>query len=209
MAIPANGIDHRDSDNAHAWGDDETDVWVGRNALGVDVDLPRSSDDLEKFVNDHLPMGWLEESGVPISLSAESNDFKAMQGSTIIKTKITGVDKTFTMGCLEEVARVTELWWDHGKPQKVKEGEALIDLPASLKTINCWAILKFVDGDYWKIYVFPSCDITERGELAHSNTDLTAYQFTFKIKKAGWMLTNNPAYLEETGAAVVVRGDDS
>lgn len=198
MAIPVSGIDHRNSDNAHAWGDDDTDVWLGVNKLGQEIQLPKSSAEAAEFVKQHLPLGWLSESGVPISTEIDSTDFNAMQGSALVKTKITKTTRTFSVEALEENIRVTQLYWDHGTPKAVGAGESLVDLPNTLSTLNCWAILNFVDGEYWKIYVFPSVDITDRGELAHTNTDLSMYQMTCKIKKAGWMLTNNPEYYNAT-----------
>lgn len=194
MAIAVTGIDYRDSDNAHAWGDDETDVWLGINKLGEDVTLPRNSEQALAFVKDVLPLGWLEESGVPIETSIDSTDFNAMQGSALIKTKITKITRSFTVQALEENTRVTSLYWDHDTPKAVADGEALIEIPNSISTINCWAILSFTEGDYYKIYVFPSVDITDRGTLEHTNTSLSVYQMTAKIKKAGWMFTNNPEY---------------
>lgn len=197
MAIPVTGIDHRDADNAHAWGDDETDVWLGINKLGQELVLPRNAAQAAAFLKNIKPLGWLGEDGVPIDTSIDSTDFTAMQGSAVVKTKITKVDRSFKVQALEENTRVTTLYWDHGVPRAVAEGESLVDLPATMKTINCWAVLNFVEGDYWKIYVFPSVDITDRGTLDHANSNLSIYEMTAKIKKAGWMITNNPAYMED------------
>lgn len=194
--IPVTGIDRRNADNAHAWGDDETDVWIGINTLGSEVTLPRNSEQAAAFVAQHAPLGWLAEDGVPIETSIDSEKFKAMQGSATIKTKITSLERNFQVQALEENLAVTSLYWANGKPKAVAAGETLIDIQSTMKTLNCWAILSFVDGDYWKIYVFPSVDVTDRGTLDHKNSDLSIYEMTFDIRKAGWMITNNPAYLE-------------
>lgn len=196
MATPVSGLDYRNSDNAHAWGDDETDVWIGRNMFGSTVELPRNAEQMKEFLQDKLPLGWLEESGVPINTSVDSTDFKALQGSSIIKSKVTSVARDFTVQALEENVRVTQLYWDHDKPKAVAAGESVVDIKNTLKTINCWAILQFVEGDYWKVYVFPSVDITDRGTLDHNNTAISIYQMTGRIRKDGWMFTNNPAYQE-------------
>lgn len=197
MAIPVTGIEHRNADNAHAWGDDETDVWLGVNTLSKKVTLPRNSQQAAQFVQQYKPLGWLAESGVPISTNIDSSEFNAMQGSAVIKTKITKVTRDFVIEALEENLRVTQLYWDHDKPKAVAAGESIIDIKNTIKTLNCWAILSFVEGEYWKVYVFPSVDITDRGTLNHSNTDFSMYQMTCKIKKDGWMFTNNPAYFNE------------
>lgn len=194
--IPVTGIERRNSDNAHAWGDDETDVWIGINTIGSEIVLPRNSEQAKAFVAQHPPLGWLAEDGVPIETSVDSQKFKAMQGSATIKTKITSLERNFQVQALEEILAVTSLYWANGAPKAVAAGESLIDIPNTMKTLNCWAILSFVDGDYWKIYVFPSVDVTDRGTLDHKNSDLSVYQMTFDIRKAGWMITNNPSYME-------------
>lgn len=217
--IPVTGIERRNADNAHAWGDDDTDVWIGINTLGSDIVLPRNSAQAAAFVKQHNPLGWLAEDGVPIETSIDSQKFKALQGGATIKTKITSVERNFQVQALEEILEVTSLYWVHGKPKAVAAGESLIDIPSTMKTLNCWAILSFVDGEYWKIYVFPSVDVTDRGTLDHKNSDLSIYQMTFDIRKAGWMITNNPSYLEgmtdeekkdftaaEDGAAILNNG---
>ncbi len=57
--IPVTGIDRRNADNAHAWGDDETDVWIGINTLGTDLVLPRNSAQATAFVAKMHPLaGW-------------------------------------------------------------------------------------------------------------------------------------------------------
>lgn len=194
--IPVTGIEGRNADNAHAWGDDETDVWIGIKTLGTDLVLPRNSAQATAFVAKYAPLGWLAEDGVPIETSTESQKFKAMQGSATIKTKITSLERNFQVQALEENLQVTSLYWANGKPKAVAAGETLMDIPNTMKTLNCWAILSFVDGEYWKIYVFPSVDITDRGTLDHKNSDLSIYQMTADIRKAGWMITNNPSYQE-------------
>ncbi|WP_346844617.1 hypothetical protein [uncultured Rothia sp.] len=144
----------------------------------------------------NAPLGWLAEDGVPIETSTDSQKFKAMQGSATIKTKITSLERNFQVQALEENLQVTSLYWANGKPEAVAADETLMDIPNTMKTLNCWAILSFVDGEYWKIYVFPSVDITDRGTLDHKNSDLSIYQMTADIRKAGWMITNNPSYQE-------------
>lgn len=200
MAIPVSGIDFRDADNAHAWGDEETDVWIGLNKLGEEPDYPRNSTQLAAFLQTIPPLGWLAEDGIPIETEIDSSDFNALQGSAVIKTKITKLTRSFQVQALEENARVTSLYWDHDEPRMVAAGEAIIDIPNTISTLNCWAVLQFVEGEYWKVYVFPSVDVTDRGTLDHTNTALSIYQMTMKIKKAGWMITNNPAYIKAVPA---------
>lgn len=196
MAIPISGIEYRNADNAHAWGDDETDVWIGINTLGQAPNFPRNSTQLKNFLQSIKPLGWLAEDGIPIETEIDSTDFNALQGSAVIKTKITKVTRSFQIQALEENARVTKLYWDHDTPRMVAAGEAIVDIPNTISTLNCWAVLQFVEGEYWKVYVFPSVDVTDRGTLDHTNTALSIYQMTMKIKKAGWLITNNPAYIE-------------
>lgn len=188
--------DTRNADNAHAWGDEESDVWFIRRTIGQNLALPRTSAALEQFAKEHLPLGWLSDDGVPIKVDTDSKEFTAFQGAQDIKSKITKTTRTFTVQCYEEIVRVTELFWGHGKPQLVAEGsgESVVDLPASLKTISGGAILRFTDEDFVKIYVFPQVQITDRGSVDHKNDALTAYEMTFKVSGKGWLITNSPDY---------------
>lgn len=189
--------DVRNPDLAHAWGDDDSDVWVGRRRPSEPVELPKSYAELVAFAEKWLPLGWLADAGVPIETEVDSEQFTAFQGSQEIKEKITNTSRSFTVQALEESFRVGELYWDHGEPQLVTgtEGrETITELPATLKTINAWAILRFVDGDYWKIYVFPRVTISDRGTLEHQNSELSIYEMTARIIGKGWMITNNPDY---------------
>lgn len=186
----------RDADNARAYGDEGTDVWLGQNRLGQELTLPRVSSELRTFASAHAPLGWLNEDGVPIDTDTDTQDFYALQGSQLILSKITQTTRTLTVQALEEVARVTELWWGHDAPKAVGNGESLVDLPASLKTIDCWCIAHFEHGEYFKTYVFPHVLISDRGTLDHSNSDLSMYEMTLKIRGNGWMFTNNPDYFK-------------
>lgn len=188
----------RNADNARSYGDDLTDVWLGRNTPGETISLPRNLDELVKFAETHLPLGWLGEDGVPIEVSNDEQEFYGLQGSQLILTKNTKTTKSMKVQCLEEVARVTELFWDHGKPKAVGPGESLVDLPASMRTIDVWCIARFVHGSYYKIYVFPNALIGERGTVEHNNSALTIHELNVKVRGRGWMITNNPDYFNQS-----------
>lgn len=208
MALETTDI--RNSDNARAYGDSATDVWLGRKVPGQDPGLPKSSDALTTFAETYPPLGWLSEDGVPFDTDTDSEDFTALQGSQLIKTKITQTTRTATIQALEESFRVGALYWDHGEPKAVTGNakEVLVDLPGSLKTIEAWAIFKFVDGDNFAIYVWPTVQITDRGTLEHQNSELSVYEMTAKFIGDGWMVTNNEDYVNrlngggETPAAI-------
>ncbi|WP_178945902.1 hypothetical protein [Kocuria sp. TGY1127_2] len=189
-------VDVRNADNARAYGDSDTDVWLGRIHRDQTVQLPRSSNDLVKFSETHPPLGWLSEDGVPFDTDIDSEEFKGLQGSQIIKNKITQTNRSATIQALEESVRVGELYWDHGAPKKVagSTNETIVDLPGSLKTLDCWAIFKFTDGENFVIYVWPHIQITDRGTLDHKNDDLSLYEMTAKFIGDGYMITNNADY---------------
>ncbi|MCT1366622.1 hypothetical protein M4D50_01220 [Rothia sp. p3-SID1597] len=201
--MPLQTVDVRNADNARAYGDSDTDVWLGRIVRGQDVTLPKSSQALVEFAKEHPPLGWLSEDGVPFDTDIDSEEFKGLQGSQIIKNKITQTNRSATIQALEESVRVGELYWDHGVPKRVTgtDQEAIVDLPGSLKTLDCWAIFKFTDGDNFAIYVWPHVQITDRGTLDHKNDDLSLYEMTTKFIGDGWMITNNADYVKHATAA--------
>lgn len=195
MALDVTDI--RNADNARAYGDSDTDVWLGRRQKGKNPELPKSSAALTTFAETYPPLGWLAEDGVPFDTDTDAEDFNALQGSQLIKSKITQTTRTATVQALEEAFRVGALYWDHGEPVAVDgaDDEVLVNLPGSLSTIDCWAIFKFVDGENFVIYVWPHVQITDRGSLDHSNSDLTIYEMTAKFIGDGYMITNNSDYV--------------
>jgi hypothetical protein len=143
-------------------------------------------------------VGWLSEDGVSLAVSTDVEKFKAFQGGTTLRTKVTSTEKTVTIQALQETPGVTALYYGHGDatvtgtaPNQV----AKVDLPESIPTIEQAAVFKFVDNNVEKWLCCELVQVTDRGEVAHQNSSMTLYEFTLEIIGDSYILTNAPAYL--------------
>lgn len=143
-------------------------------------------------------IGWISEDGVSLSVTTEVEKFKAWQGGTTLRTKVTSTEKTVTVQALEETPGVTELYFAHGAPTVTGTGAtavAKVVLPESLPTVERAAVFKFVDGGVIKYLCCELVQVTDRGEVSHQNNAMTMYEFTLEIIGNSYLLTNAPAYV--------------
>ena len=112
----------------------------------------------------------------------------------MLRTKVTGTEKSISIQCLEETPGVTELYWGHGAPV-VTTGVARIDLPEGIGTVARAAVFKFVDGGVTKFLCCEKVEVTDREEISHQNSSLTMYGFTLDIIGDSYILTDAPAYV--------------
>lgn len=185
----------KNADNIRVYGDLTSEVFLAPKGSTLPIAL--TTDPAAPFVG----LGWISEDGVNLSISTDVEKFKGWQGGATLRTKVTGVEKTFTVTALEEAPGITELYYGHAPvtaaanvtgtaPNKV----AKIDLPEGIGTIERAAVIKFVDGGVQKWLCCSNVQVSERGEVSHVNADMTAYEFTFDIIGASYILTNAPAY---------------
>jgi hypothetical protein len=139
-------------------------------------------------------VGWLSEDGVSLNISTDVTKFKAWQGGSTLRTKVTSTEKSFKIQCLQETPGVTELFFDHGAAT-VAGGVAKIDLPEGIGTVERTAVVKFIDGDVTKFLCCETVQVTARGELAHKNSEMTAYELTLEIIGPSYILTDAEAYI--------------
>lgn len=184
----------KNADNIRVYGDLASEVFLGPK--GSTLPTVMTTDPTTPFVG----TGWLSEDGVNLSVSTDVEKFKGWQGGATLRTKVTAVEKSFSITCLEETPGVSELYWGHATvtsamttgtaPNKVTK----IDLPEGIGTIERAAVIKFVDGGVQKWLCCSNVQLSDRGESPHTNTDITAYEFTFDIIGASYILTNAPVF---------------
>lgn len=143
-------------------------------------------------------LGWVSDDGVNLGLSTDVEKFKGWQGGATLRTKVTSVEKSFSLTALEETPLVTSLYYGHGAPVISGTGAdrvARIDLPEGFGTIERAAVIKFTDAGVTKFFCCENAQVSDRGESPHSNSEITAYEMTFDVVGASFLLTNAPAYL--------------
>jgi hypothetical protein len=174
-------------DNIRAYGDLDSEVFLAPLGSTLPTTLTDPTTPFEA-------LGWLSEDGVSLSLSTDVEKFKGWQGGSVLRTKVTGTEKTIQIQCLEETPGVTELYYGHGDAV-VTAGVAKIDLPEGVGTVARAAVFKFVDGGVTKFLCCEKVEVTEREDLSHQNSSLTMYGFTLDIIGDSYILTDAPSFV--------------
>ena len=178
-------------DNVRVFGDEESEVLVGPLGTVLPVDLTTVDVAFKA-------LGWLGEDGVPLSVSTNTEKFKAWQGGTTLRTKVTSTEKSISVQAVEENPLVYELFYD-AKPAvvtgTVPNKVAKIDLPGSIGSVSRSAVIKYVDGGVSKWLCCPKVEVTDRGDVAHTNSSMTIHEMTFEIIGDAYILTNAPAFI--------------
>lgn len=147
---------------------------------------------LEDLSAPHVELGWISEDGTEIGRESDSNEFKAWQGGTIVRTKSSGVKNTLKFQCLEETADVLGLYYP-GSTGTTTAGISKIAVKsAAVSDERAW-VADFFDGDVHKRYDIPRGEVVSQGTLVHKSTDMTVYEFEVTIYGDFWIITNNPA----------------
>lgn len=183
-------------DDIRVFGDLDSEIWLGpRGSV-----LPTTwGDPVAPFE----PLGWLSEDGVGLALTTDVTKFRGFQGATVLRTKVTSSEKTLTAQALQDNPLTSGLYWGHGDPEIVPAGvdpvlnpeHAKIAIPQSPGTVERSAVVKFVDEDVIKYLLCESLQVTDRDEIPHQNSEMSAYGFTFEIVGDMWILTNAPSFL--------------
>ena len=177
-------------DNIRVFGDVDTDVYIGAKGSTLPEVLGEPPAPFEA-------LGWLGEDGTPLAVTTEIQKFKAYQGGTLLRTKVTSTEKSVKVQGLESNPLVTGLYFDHGSPV-VTTGVAKVALPESIGTVERSAVFRWLDGEYERLLCCPLVQIGERGEIPNKNDAMTVYEMTFSIIGDAYLLTNEPSYLAVT-----------
>lgn len=183
------------SDNVRVYGSQYDGIWIA--PLGTpDPVIATEADLLKDLPSPFVNIGWLNEDGIPLSVSTDVEKFKGHQGAAMVRSKVTSTERSLTIGAIEENPVVTGLFFDHGAPTKAVEGVARVDFPKGIGTVARKAVVMLNDGDVSKLLVISRIEIGEREDLSHTNSEITGYNMTGDITGEMYMLTNSPAYLD-------------
>lgn len=179
-------------DNIKLYGGEESAVLFGFK--GDLFTLPQTlEDEIDPLLQD---VGWINEDGVNIEVSVDSGEIIGWQGGTAVLFPVTGSSKSFGFTAMEDTPLVAKMFYGASDPVKAGEGGARIDLPGAMGAIEGAAVVKTVAYDVVKYYVAPLVSITDRGTVAHQNSNPTTHQMTLAIRGDAYVITNHPAYVE-------------
>ena len=175
----------KDLDNIRIYGDEDSAVFVAPLGTTGPTTLAAPGVGFEE-------LGWLGEDGVPFDRNQDVTDFRAFQGGTIVRKKVTSDDHTFRVQCLEETALTLGLYYS-GEAFVTTTGVAKATIsPGAPADPRAW-VVDLHDGAVHKRYVVPKGEVTERATVEHQNAALTIYDLTVTIYGDYDIYTNNPA----------------
>lgn len=135
-------------------------------------------------------VGWLSEDGISLDRSADVKKFKAHQGGTIVKVKVTGTDNSFKFKCLEETA-VTLGLMHAGSTGVTTTGVSTVTIPGGIRTDpRAWVVDEY-EGAIQTRYIIPSGTVTDRGAISMKTDEMTEYEFTVEVTGDFSMVTNS------------------
>ena len=137
-------------------------------------------------------VGWLGDDGVKVARKVDVEKFKALQGGTTVKTKITGTENTFSFQCLEETAVVLGLM-HAGSSGVTTTGVTTITVPGGMGSDPRAWVLDQWEGIIQTRYIFPIGTIGDRGDIVMKNDEMTVYEFTVEVTGDFSIITNSAA----------------
>lgn len=185
------------SANARIFGSDNDAVWVA--PLGTD--LP---DDLALPEDPFADVGWLHTDGITVGGDTTVDKFRGHQGGKVIRTKVTESNTTFQFQCLETTALTLGLQFNI-LDKTSTTGLATATISASRKVTPRAFIIDVFDADdeanpYQYRWMFERGEIGEREEFTLINSDITGYTFTVEVIDEFLLLTNDPAFADDSDA---------
>lgn len=175
----------KDRDNIRIYGDDDTGVWVADKGTTGPTTLAAPSGSYDE-------VGWLGEDGIDLDRAEEVSEFKALQGGTLVRKKVTSVDDTFKFIALEETATTLGLYYKGVAATTASGVDTMVISNQAVSDERAW-VVDFVDGTITKRLVVPSGEVTGRATISHKNSDLTMYEFTVTIYGEYSVLKTTPA----------------
>jgi len=163
----------KDRDNVRIYGDDASGVWVADKGTTGPTSLAAPGVGYEE-------VGWLGEDGVDLDRSEDVSEFKAWQGGSTLRKKVTSQEDSFKFVALEETALTMGLYYKGVTPTTATGVDTYVIADQAASDERAW-VVDLVDGDITKRYVISSGEVTGRETVPHKNSDLTMYSYTVTI----------------------------
>lgn len=139
-------------------------------------------------------VGWLGDPGIEADPNVDRKEFKAMQGGTTIRRKVTGSARVFKFTALEHNLTVMNLvhpgvvWVKSGvAPNVIVTGT----IPEAIQTVEMAWVVDSYDSSYGEQvrYMFTG-EATLAGAFKFGAEDMTAYDFELACYGSPILITN-------------------
>ncbi len=118
-------------------------------------------------------VGYISEDGVKEANDTENEEIKAWQNSDIVRKVITKNETSYAFTMIETNSAALGLFY--GKTIAVGATDHII---GGTVTGKIAAVIDVIDGSQVIRRYIPSCEVTERGEVALTGTDALGYETT-------------------------------
>lgn len=141
-----------------------------------------------------VELGWLDDSGMEGSQNVDRKEFKAHQGGTIIRRKVTGSGRTWKFVALEHNLTVLGLvlpgttWAKTGTaPNQIVTGT----VPEGIQTVELAWVVDSFDSTYseQERWMFTG-EATNTGSFKYGVEDMTAFEFELAAYGSPILITN-------------------
>jgi hypothetical protein len=123
-----------------------------------------------------INLGWISEDGVTEAYSDDSNEIKAWQGGTTVRTVITGSTATYAFTAIETNEEVLARY-HKGSTITPGTGFSTIEIAAAQADSRAWGF-DVVDGANHIRIILERAEVTERGDITYNNSDAIGYEMT-------------------------------
>lgn len=124
-------------------------------------------------------LGTLGDNGIVDTTNQDSTDFYSWQGNTLVATLLGKYSKIFKLTCWETNGQTLGLSYAGSTLTQQAWGVSIAEKPI-VKDIRSWVIHGISDAGKLQRIVIPQGQITDRGDVSWTSTDLTAYEYTIK-----------------------------
>jgi hypothetical protein len=123
-------------------------------------------------------LGWISEDGVTESYSDDSNEIKAWQGGTTVRTVITGSTATYQFTAIETNKEVLARY-HKGSNVTADVGNTFstIEIASAQADSRAWGF-DVIDGTNHIRIVLERAEVTERGDITYNSSDAIGYEMT-------------------------------
>jgi len=121
-------------------------------------------------------LGYVSDAGVTESRGRSTNEIRAWQGATLVRTMITAGSLTYHFVLIETKLETVELYYGTDVTQVATDGNFLI-LPTSTGGRQSF-VLDVIDGAELRRTYIPQGEVTEVGDLVYVGTDPIGYDVT-------------------------------
>lgn len=150
---------------------------VAVSAYGATVTLPTDATTPLSAI-DFSEVGAISSDGITDSTSQDFNDIFMWQGNDLAASLPGEFVKTFKFACMELNATTAGLTYSGSTITQTAYGLSIAETSPA-RDLRSW-VIHGIDGTRLQRIVIPNGQVSERGDIVWSSTDVTVFEYTVK-----------------------------